>query len=238
MLNKRSKIALATGVMLTITALTTVNASARAGHVAGNSMGAHQAPTMSGQVKAGNIRGISVTPRPGTVTGLKLPPGKVTGITLPPGKVTGIVKPPGKVTGIVIPPGKVTGIVIPPGKVTGIVIPPGKVIGIVIPPKNPPIVIPPIVVEPPAVIAVPPVEVVTQPVEVVTPQRRFPWYEASTVPARQTVVTQTEAPCTCLSKEYLQDGSVLFKDNCTKESALLSVEEMRAKQQGASNQNQ
>jgi hypothetical protein len=27
-------------------------------------------------------------------------------------------------------------------------------------------------------------------------------------------------PCTCLSKEYTQDGAVLFKDNCTNEAAM------------------
>jgi hypothetical protein len=29
------------------------------------------------------------------------------------------------------------------------------------------------------------------------------------------------APCNCLTKQYLQDGSVLFQDNCTKEAAIM-----------------
>jgi hypothetical protein len=34
------------------------------------------------------------------------------------------------------------------------------------------------------------------------------------------VATQPSAPCTCLTKSYLQDGSVLFQDVCTKEAAM------------------
>ena len=30
----------------------------------------------------------------------------------------------------------------------------------------------------------------------------------------------TPGPCTCLSKEYTQEGAVLFKDNCTNEAAM------------------
>ena len=32
--------------------------------------------------------------------------------------------------------------------------------------------------------------------------------------------TVRSAPCNCLTKEYLADGSVLFKDLCTKEAAV------------------
>jgi hypothetical protein len=48
-------------------------------------------------------------------------------------------------------------------------------------------------------------------------------------PAPQTYVQPTvqtyaaappPAPCTCLTKSYAQDGSVMFADNCTKESAV------------------
>jgi hypothetical protein len=45
-------------------------------------------------------------------------------------------------------------------------------------------------------------------------------------------VVSTPAPCTCLTKNYLQDGSVLFKDVCTKESALATPAELRAQAQG------
>ena len=30
----------------------------------------------------------------------------------------------------------------------------------------------------------------------------------------------TPGPCTCLSKEYTQEGAVLFKDRCTNEAAM------------------
>ena len=53
----------------------------------------------------------------------------------------------------------------------------------------------------------------------------------TTVAAAQPVMSTAvaTAPCNCLTKEYLQDGSVLFKDLCTKEAAILTVEEMKAK---------
>ena len=34
------------------------------------------------------------------------------------------------------------------------------------------------------------------------------------------VRTATPGPCTCLSKEYTQEGAVLFKDRCTNEMAM------------------
>jgi hypothetical protein len=46
------------------------------------------------------------------------------------------------------------------------------------------------------------------------------------------------APCTCLTKRYLQDGSVLFNDVCTKEAAMATPDELRAQAQGASPQAQ
>jgi hypothetical protein len=50
--------------------------------------------------------------------------------------------------------------------------------------------------------------------------------------------TTSPAPCTCLTKRYLQDGSVLFKDLCTKEEAMATPEELRAQAQGGSPQAQ
>jgi hypothetical protein len=47
-----------------------------------------------------------------------------------------------------------------------------------------------------------------------------------------TPVASTPAPCTCLTKQYLQDGSVLFKDVCTRESALATPAELRGQLQG------
>jgi hypothetical protein len=37
--------------------------------------------------------------------------------------------------------------------------------------------------------------------------------------------------CNCLTKQYLEDGSVLFKDLCTKEEALASPDELKAQAQ-------
>jgi hypothetical protein len=37
-----------------------------------------------------------------------------------------------------------------------------------------------------------------------------------------------QAPCTCLTKTYLQDGSVLFKDVCTTESAIAPADQKAA----------
>jgi hypothetical protein len=45
-------------------------------------------------------------------------------------------------------------------------------------------------------------------------------------------------PCNCLTKQYLDDGSVLFKDICTKEAALATPEELKAQAQGAAPQAQ
>jgi hypothetical protein len=47
-----------------------------------------------------------------------------------------------------------------------------------------------------------------------------------------TVATTPTAPCTCLTKRYLEDGSVLFKDVCTKEAAMATPDELRAQAQG------
>jgi len=53
------------------------------------------------------------------------------------------------------------------------------------------------------------------------------------------VVTTTNAPavvtapCNCLTKQYLSDGSVLFKDLCTKEAAMATPDELKAQAQAA-----
>jgi hypothetical protein len=49
-----------------------------------------------------------------------------------------------------------------------------------------------------------------------------------TAPAVQKVVGNN---CNCLTKEYLQDGSVLFKDLCTKEAAMATPDELKAQAQ-------
>jgi hypothetical protein len=45
------------------------------------------------------------------------------------------------------------------------------------------------------------------------------------------VDTVAAAPCTCLTKRYLQDGSVLFTDVCTKEQAMATPDELKAQAQ-------
>ena len=45
------------------------------------------------------------------------------------------------------------------------------------------------------------------------------WYGVRTV-GYTYGATRVAGPCTCLSKEYTQDGRVLFKDLCTNEAAI------------------
>jgi hypothetical protein len=45
--------------------------------------------------------------------------------------------------------------------------------------------------------------------------------------------SRIEAPCNCLTKRYLDDGSVLFSDVCTKEQAMATPDELRAQAQSA-----
>jgi hypothetical protein len=51
-------------------------------------------------------------------------------------------------------------------------------------------------------------------------------------------VGTTAGNCNCLTKQYLDDGSVLFKDICSKEAAMATPEELRAQAQGAAPQAQ
>jgi hypothetical protein len=45
-------------------------------------------------------------------------------------------------------------------------------------------------------------------------------------------VRRTADTCSCLTKDYLPDGSVMFKDLCTKEAAVASPNDMRPQAQG------
>jgi hypothetical protein len=54
---------------------------------------------------------------------------------------------------------------------------------------------------------------------------------ADAVPVAQVPAAVQPAPCTCLTKQYLDDGSVLFSDICTKEQALATVDELKAQAQ-------
>ena len=83
---------------------------------------------------------------------------------------------------------------------------------------------------PVVIVAPPPVYQAPQPVY----QAAAPVYQAP-----RPVVTATSAapvaaePCNCLTKQYLDDGSVLFKDICTKEAATATPDELKAQAQGA-----
>ena len=46
------------------------------------------------------------------------------------------------------------------------------------------------------------------------------------------VGTQAAAPCNCLTKRYLDDGSVLFSDVCTKEQAMATPAQLQQQAQG------
>jgi hypothetical protein len=58
-------------------------------------------------------------------------------------------------------------------------------------------------------------------------QDRRPVVTATSAPA------VTTAPCNCLTKQYLGDGSVLFQDICTRETAMATPDELRAQAQAA-----
>jgi hypothetical protein len=53
-------------------------------------------------------------------------------------------------------------------------------------------------------------------------------YDTVTAPVE---TATAPAPCNCLTKQYLQDGTVLFTDLCTKEEAMATPDELRAQAQ-------
>jgi hypothetical protein len=53
-----------------------------------------------------------------------------------------------------------------------------------------------------------------------------------TVDRASTGVAAPSAPCNCLTKRYLDDGSVLFADICTTEQAMATPSELRAQAEG------
>jgi hypothetical protein len=59
-------------------------------------------------------------------------------------------------------------------------------------------------------------------------------YDTTLVTAPVDAAATPTAPCNCLTKQYLDDGSVLFQDICTKEAALATPDELKAQAQGAS----
>jgi hypothetical protein len=59
------------------------------------------------------------------------------------------------------------------------------------------------------------------------------WMVEQSTPMPVSTPTAPAAPCSCLTKNYLTDGSVLFKDVCTKEAAMASPDELKEQVQGA-----
>jgi hypothetical protein len=72
--------------------------------------------------------------------------------------------------------------------------------------------------------------------EVVTTDASAPVVEASAPVVQVNRAPVVSANCNCLTKEYLEDGSVLFKDLCTKEAAIATPAELKAQAEGAARQ--
>ena len=78
----------------------------------------------------------------------------------------------------------------------------------------------------PVVISAPPV-VVAAPGGVIAATAPVATTTAATAATATTTAAAAE-PCNCLTKQYLDDGSVLFRDLCTKEAALATPAELKA----------
>jgi hypothetical protein len=142
--------------------------------------------------------------------------------------VMGLIIKPHPVMGVVLPPHPVMGVVIhPPHPILGVVIPPHPILGVVIPPHP----ITGVIVHPPGGGGV----VDVDPPHIWWHRHHAPWqFEGGdTVRVSTPVTTVPTGPCNCLTKNYLADGSVLFKDVCTREAAMATPEELRAQMQGA-----
>jgi hypothetical protein len=63
-------------------------------------------------------------------------------------------------------------------------------------------------------------------------------YDTTLVTAPVDTAATPTAPCNCLTKQYLDDGSVLFQDICTKEAAMATPDELKAQAQGVPAQTQ
>lgn len=130
------------------------------------------------------------------------------------------------ILGVIIKPKPVMGVIIKPGPVLGI-IKPKPVVGIVLPPH--PIGVP----------VMPPDHDHDHDWDHDGDGPHFHWWRrpvviegsAPVVSAPVASAPSSPGPCTCLTKSYLQDGSVLFQDACTKESALATPADLRAQMQ-------
>jgi hypothetical protein len=125
------------------------------------------------------------------------------------------------------------GVMVHPHPVLGVVIhPPHPILGVVLHPPHPVL----------GVIVHPPMGVIVRP-----DPPRFWWHhhhspfmieEGETTRASAPVATVPTGPCNCLTKKYLQDGSVLFQDVCTKEAAVATPDQLKAQLQGVGPQAQ
>lgn len=97
----------------------------------------------------------------------------------------------------------------------------------------------PIVINPPPVIVAAPPVVVAAPAPVMA--RPQPVYAARPMPAQAPSADANVAagePCNCLTKQYQQDGSVVFRDLCTHEAAMATPADLQAQQAAAQPQSQ
>jgi hypothetical protein len=92
--------------------------------------------------------------------------------------------------------------------------------------QYPPVIVPtpPIMVQAPVAMQAPPIVTRPQPVAAAQPV-------AAQAPAASN--TAAAAPCNCLTKQYLDDGSVVFRDLCTREAAMATQAELQAQNQAA-----
>lgn len=93
-------------------------------------------------------------------------------------------------------------------------------------PKKGPIAVqlPPVVIGGPSVIARP---VYVEPPQVATSTQPA----VARAPVANTATPVAQEPCNCLTKQYLDDGSVLFRDLCTREAAMATPAELKAQAQ-------
>jgi len=92
----------------------------------------------------------------------------------------------------------------------------------------------PVVINPPPVIIAPPPVVVAAPPPVFA--RPMPVYAPRPVPMPAPSVAANPTPaaapsCNCLTKQYQQDGSVVFRDVCTHEAAVATQADLQAQAQ-------
>jgi hypothetical protein len=133
------------------------------------------------------------------------------GVPVKPGPIVGLPVKPGPVMGIPVKPGPVMGIPVKPG--------PGPITGIVIPPDH---------------------DHDHDHDHDWDHDHDYWWWHhfhrpvviEEPVSSPVVSVPSSPGPCTCLTKTYLQDGSVMFKDVCTKEAAIATPDELRAQAQG------